>query len=54
LRARVEGLDDQVDQARQLMVERQPLGDRIGDLDEYRETADRVTCRRRRHRLAAE
>jgi hypothetical protein len=25
------------------MVERQPLADRIGDLDKYREPADRIT-----------
>ena len=35
------------------MVERQPLADRIGDLDKYREPADRVTQCGRGYRLAA-
>ncbi len=50
----VERLGNELDQMRQLVVERKPLGDGVGDLDEHREPPDCVIEPVRRRRLAAE
>src|SRR5215472_11108306 len=50
----IERLGDQLDQAGQLMVEREPLGDRVGDFDEHLEPPDRFVDPLRQRQFAAE